>query len=331
MKAKKIIFSVILVVIIFICAKTTSPELNERAIVKALGIDLQNNRFVVTAQFYSPKSQNENEILVGKGATIHEAVWDINSKNSREIYLSHNNFVAISQDSINRISEILTYLNENPQVRPNVFLVAVENANETINLINQKETNDAKSLETELKKAVENGTLCDMRLFEILRQREFSSVYTIPTLAVDNEEIVPNGTIALKNDNVACEFDTEKTIGVNLIIGKIKDLTLMVENVPVKITSSYSKISSNFNQNETTVLCDVVLSAKIQSQNDFENSIISSLENEIKVKIQKAVNQIFIENNCDIFEFHVHTPKNTVNLTEKTEKKVIISVKCHFQ
>lgn len=331
MKAKKVIFSLILVVIIFICAKTTSPQLNERAIVKALGIDFENNRFVVTAQFYSPKSQNENEILVGKGATIFEAVWDINSKNSREIYLSHNSFVAISKDSINRISEILTYLNENPQVRPNVFLVAVENANETINLINQKETNDAKSLETKLKNAVENGTLCDMRLFEILRQREFSGAYTIPTLSVNDEEIVPNGTIALKNDTVVSEFDSEKTIGVNLIISRIKNLTLMVENVPVKITSSYSKISSNFTQNELTFLCDVVISAKIQNKNNFENFKISSFENEIKVKIQKAVNQIFIENNCDIFEFHVHTPKNTVNLTEKTEKKVIISVKCHFQ
>ena len=79
MKKIKIILILVLTILISGCSY---KELNDLAIASALGIDYENNEYIISAQIMELKKQEKEDtssalIYLGKGKTISEALRNI--------------------------------------------------------------------------------------------------------------------------------------------------------------------------------------------------------------------------------------------------------------
>ena len=82
MKKIKIILILVLTILISGCSY---KELNDLAIASALGIDYENNEYIISAQIMELKKQEKEDtssalIYLGKGKTISEALRNISLK-----------------------------------------------------------------------------------------------------------------------------------------------------------------------------------------------------------------------------------------------------------
>ena len=87
MKKIKIILILVLTILISGCSY---KELNDLAIASALGIDYENNEYIISAQIMELKKQEKEDtssalIYLGKGKTISEALRNISLKYERII------------------------------------------------------------------------------------------------------------------------------------------------------------------------------------------------------------------------------------------------------
>ena len=90
---KKLITALLIVVIALVCINIDSPDLSDRAIVEALGLDYEDNRYILTVQFYNPTAttapqKSQTKVLKGEGKTISQAIEDI--KEVRTHYMAIN-------------------------------------------------------------------------------------------------------------------------------------------------------------------------------------------------------------------------------------------------
>lgn len=106
---KKIIIIIFSLFLLTSCA--SHQEINDLGIVSALGIEKNNNEYIVSAQLVNTKKISENPnsasnviTFIEKGDTIFETLRKITTKSSRKLYFAHMKLIIID-DSI---------LNENP-------------------------------------------------------------------------------------------------------------------------------------------------------------------------------------------------------------------------
>jgi Ger(x)C family germination protein len=310
---------------------TNATELNNRAIVQAVGIDYSQDNYQLTIQFYNPQSQAQTKIVKANATTIQDAIEKINLTNSRELYFSHNSFIAVGMNATQKISDILTHFNTNSDTRPNVALVVTDHAEKLIEFTNNEDKVPAQSVSQIIDTAHKKGCATNPHLFQILRLRNSQShAYPIAYVAVNNEQIVPNGTVIFKNDNVNLFLDKEKTFGYNLVAGKVKDTTLNLNNVPVNIKSSTCLVKPTLENNTATFTVDIQVTVKSNDQSQK-----SKIEDYLYHQAQTSISTIFLEGECDIYEFFSKlNTKHRISHEDwekKTAKNTSISVNCQFE
>lgn len=332
----------LLLIITFLSMNIRSTELNDRAIVQALGVDYSNTDYIVTAQVYNPEnadtSKSQTKILVGQGNNIAEAIDDINRKNSKTLYLSHNSFVAVGLEcASSQIDEVLNFFEKEPQTRPDVAVIITDKAENLINFTSDENTTPAQSVVEILKDAAANGTLSDTRLYEILRLRETpTSDYMIPVISVGDTYLSPTGTLVFKDGSPTALLDKDKTRGYNFIKGNIKDAFMSVNNFGVDIKSVTSKTTVKL-LNDTAefyVYIDIHATAKEGDKTE----ISQEMKEEIQLKAENAIQESLLENGCDIFEFGAILRKTYPNLIKKQKNwsndqkiSVFVSAECHIE
>ena len=99
MKKIKIILILVITILISGCSY---KELNDLAIASALGIDYQNNEYIISAQIMELKKQEKEDtssalIYLGKGKTISEALRNISLKYPNYLYLGHLELIIIGK------------------------------------------------------------------------------------------------------------------------------------------------------------------------------------------------------------------------------------------
>ena len=78
-------------------------ELNDLAIASAIGIDYENNEFVLTAQIMEIKSSDSGSaeesalIYESSGSTIAKAVRNFSNRYPKNVYFGHLEFIVISK------------------------------------------------------------------------------------------------------------------------------------------------------------------------------------------------------------------------------------------
>lgn len=120
---------IILIIPFFLTGCFDYKELNTRAIVSGIAIDLEDEEFLVTLEILnSKKSDSEKEstektyYIEGRGATLSDAIQECNLRVSKDAYYSHLKVMIVSEEiAKEKMEHILDYLLREPNIR-NIFI-----------------------------------------------------------------------------------------------------------------------------------------------------------------------------------------------------------------
>lgn len=123
----------LIISLLFITGCYDNVELNKLSIISGLGIDYQDNNYIITYEVLNDnKSDNTGDLISdtinGKGPTISEAFSDANNKTSKKDFFAHLKLVILSEDLIkNNFKDITDYFIRDTDIRDEFFLVVANN------------------------------------------------------------------------------------------------------------------------------------------------------------------------------------------------------------
>ena len=260
---KKII---VILFILFLTGCYNYKELNSLDIVSSIGIDYEDNMYDVSVQVLNGKQSKDSEdsqIIVydSKGKTINEALRNMYSKTSKELYRGHITNLVLSQDVAKKgIINIIDVFERYTDIRDemNIMVVKNESAKNTLKVLTSEELVPAEYLNLAIdNKTKKTGATSSTKL------DEFSSNYlkkyidpVITTVSVKNyknkgdtidnittsdpiTKLYVNNIGITHNGKLVDYLNKKETIGYNFITNKIDNIV-----VPIKCNkNSYASIS----------------------------------------------------------------------------------------
>ncbi|GIO97018.1 hypothetical protein J14TS5_21040 [Paenibacillus lautus] len=158
---KRKIRSVLLILslVVFISGCWSKKELNELAVVMALGIDIDENGYAVSAQVLNSSEAGSKQggsmgslpvvTYRSVGKTIPDALQRMLSMAPRMLYLSHVRVLVFGEDLARiGVSDVLDYISRNHQLRSDFFMLVAKNgkASEILEVVTPFEYVPANSL-----------------------------------------------------------------------------------------------------------------------------------------------------------------------------------------
>ena len=213
---KKII--ILLTFIFLITGCTSYSELNDLAIINAIGIEKEDNYY----KLYASIVENVEDLVEPNttiydisGNSLNEIIDNLSLTLNKRIYVSHLDLLLINETiKTNELEEIINFFLNNNETREDFLVAFTSNIKETLEKTKFKEIND---------------------LIEINHQETSKAIYTTMYDVIDNyfskkniyltnlnldEKISINGLKEFKNNNYK-DIKEEDIIFINYLLNKI--------------------------------------------------------------------------------------------------------------
>lgn len=271
---KKIKLFIILIFISLTTGCWNYRELNDLAIVSAIGIDEENGVYNVSVQIMDPAQQGSNtnssgsssestpiDVYEGQGKTILEAMSNILLKQPGDIFLGHVDVVVISDQLARKgIENFIDFLLRDRESRKIFPMVITKNtkASDIIKLITPLELISGKYINSTLEAAKKNNGIISNRLFdEVLmclfvegREPTISSIELIgspekgenldnPSTSIPSTYFQISGSGVFVNDKLVGYFDPKESMGYTYIRNKSESTVI---SVPCDDEGNYASI-----------------------------------------------------------------------------------------
>ena len=206
MRIVKLLF--VSVCCLFFTSCLESTQLSEQAIVEGIGIDVAENHYVVTVEYFTPAASNgesTNTLLIKETArSISEAIYRMSSKIGKKLYFGQNNIVVIGVEAAkNNVMDILEFFDSEPNTKSSICIVVSKKAEEIINYKNEEANVSKITLQKIISNSAKKGDCCEYRLFKILDSaRSNDNSFMLPLL-----QISENGYFEV---NASCAFEDGK-------------------------------------------------------------------------------------------------------------------------
>lgn len=314
MKKIKIILLIIITLFISGCSY---KELNDLAIASALGIDYENNEYIISAQVMELKKK-ENEdlstalIYSGKGKSISEALRNISLKYPNSLYLGHLELIILGKGEIEHgINNSLDYFIRTSDAR-NDALVLISTKNSAYEIINpneeKKEEFPVKDIVTTIKNSKEkNGLVIETNYEELIKNylehgisQTLTQIENITTENNEYKDTVLSNIGVFDNYHYKGELDKKSAIAYNLINNNFNDISIDItydkKLVSVSLISPKSKLNLKLKNDKINVDINVNIEEGILNINDknnlLEKKILLEIEDKTKKEIEKYINNL---------------------------------------
>lgn len=233
MKIRKMIFLTLFFLLILLPGCMRSIQLNERAIVQAVGLDWKDGEYALTLQIFDPEAAEGDDTSGGKmlhveGKTISEAMRNANLKQGQEIFWGHTKLIIIGEQiARDGIEAVIDYFNADAQSRPNMdVLIADGEAGEVLSEPLDSTILPVLSTKMMLEGYQDNGKLVRSQLKGIAGSLENPSVGAyLPLAAFSGDEKNPSiqivGTAILSGGRITGTFSPEETRGILWAAGEV--------------------------------------------------------------------------------------------------------------
>lgn len=314
MKKIKIILLIIITLFISGCSY---KELNDLAIASALGIDYENNEYIISAQVMELKKK-ENEdlstalIYSGKGKSISEALRNISLKYPNSLYLGHLELIILGKGEIEHgINNSLDYFIRTSDAR-NDALVLISTKNSAYEIINpneeKKEEFPVKDIVTTIKNSKEkNGLVIETNYEELIKNylehgisQTLTQIENITTENNEYKDTVLSNIGVFDNYHYKGELDKKSAIAYNLINNNFNDISIDItydkKLVSVSLISPKSKLNLKLKNDKINVDINVNIEEGILNINDknnlLEKKFLLEIEDKTKKEIEKYINNL---------------------------------------
>ena len=323
---KKII---ILFTLVFSLTGCSYVELNELAIVSAIGIDYENDEFTLTAQIMNMQNDGsggqEATALVyeASGKTISTAIRNFAVRYPKTVYLVHLEIIVISEDAAkNKLTDIFDYFIRSTEVRSSGF-VAVTKGEKAKDILNPKNEENGSFPTEDIKSSLmvakeRNGSVTEVTFEEFVScylQKGIDPVIPyIKTTDTDPEsssKIVIENMVPIKKNMVLPTLDKNSSIAYNLINNNFYDITIDTlynkQLIGVVIYNPKSSLEVKLNNNKLEVNINIKIDSKLYEIDQKLDLATGDTQNKIKNKISKELEKYVADlidycknNNVDI-------------------------------
>lgn len=346
----------ILIISLFLITGCSYKELNDLAIVTAIGIDYVDDKYLVSAQIMNlqksegDKTTQQAILYKGTGVTIVQALRNIMKQYSKTIYLGHLELAVLGKDIIEKkTNDIFDYFISSPE-SSNDFMVLVNNEGLAEDIIDPKkaasesESNPTKDILQSLKNTQDRQGIAYEINFE-----EFVALYleigkdpVIPIIKyLENEESSSNvmitSMVAFKNNVLQKELTDEQAIAFSTLNNYYYDVPFnatykdkIISVLMINPTSKYGleikdgkvkvNIKINLEGHASEVDTKVIL-----SEPKTAKEIESIYEKQIKKNVESLIDYCK-ENDVDILGLKNMIYKNYYKDYKKYEDKNIYEI-----
>lgn len=299
-------------VLVSILLLTTScnsyTELSDLGITSMLGLDYQNEEFIVYTTIIADRDNEENKekykTYHATGKTLEEAFENIYIQNSKKIYLSHMNLLVITEDLINnQLTTMIKHFLSNNEYRNNFQIVTIKSKLEELfyQEITAEEINKLITINME-----ESGTTRSIDFETFLKDILIDHNTVLPTIKLENSVFIEGFTL-IKNNQIYDFLSNEDAILYNYLTNEIKKttfqgitvyenetiITTKKNNIEISITSTINKQPELYQKELKTALLNLLTTYQ-QKQYDLLKLEYKIYQNDYSYyqKNQDVLNQL---------------------------------------
>lgn len=349
---KKIIILVLTTILLSGCSYV---ELDDLAIVSAIGVDYKDNLFHLTAQVMDAKrsdsGMDESSLIYeAEGETIASAVRNFAEKYPKNAYFGHLEMIVLGGETVKyKLDDIFDYFMRSPEVRSSGFIL-ISKDQTAKNILKPQNEKQGSFASEELKSSLEgatkrNGTVNDITFEQFLShylQKGIDPV--VPLIKLSNDESsnsVSQTTITelavIKDGKISKSLTKEESIAYNTLNNTYYDIVITPkhDNKPfgaiilnpkssIKTKIKNNKIKVNININIETKLNE--LNQKIDPKNEkIHDQLQKEIENELKSYFESLI-KYCKETNTDILGIGNMIYKNYYKEYKKYENKNLYEI-----
>lgn len=240
------------------CAETR--ELQTLAIVTATGIDLEDDKIIITCEIVDPTSNNsslgnlspsQRDIIFvqGVGETVFEAIRNITLHFDRKLFFSHSNILIFGEEFIKKgITEFMDLFLRDYEPRETVYMVVAKGAKayDVIGVRGELSESSGDYLKDVLDNFKYNGKCLSVSMaeyfrhyYEISNEPVIGIIQKLEEMVIDQDKrkdmptksiVDASGGAVLKRDYLVGYFDGDEMLGYNFIVDRIKGGVIVFNN-----------------------------------------------------------------------------------------------------
>ncbi|MDY4192278.1 MAG: Ger(x)C family spore germination protein [Oscillospiraceae bacterium] len=222
---------------LLLCGCMDTVQLNERAIVQAIGVDQRDGELLLSMQVFEPYGGAEAaggktscRVVQVSGETMSEALQNAALKQGKEVFYGHNKLIVIGRGLAREgMEEVIRFFNTDRQSRPNVDMMMADG--EAADIISAELGGSMLPVLTAqmmLENYKTSGGLIRARVRDLAETLENPSVDAfLPVVRLggddpENPMIEVSATAVLRQSSLAGELTPEETRGLLWLRGDVK-------------------------------------------------------------------------------------------------------------
>ena len=240
-------------------------ELNEKAIVLAVAVDYEDEKYKVTFQYYSPTGiggqtpvdNSQPNVLTssGEGENVYEAMEEASFKCGRKLMSGVIQIIIIGEEAaVNSVDKVTDFAESSFQSRPDMLIaISSGKAEELMKVKFNEGTVSTQKLRFLLNNAQANGlTVLPSALDYYITLETKQQSICLPVLKLiddgksdaseDGKTIEIDGGALIKNGRSLGMVSAEVTEGIQLLWGKTTDISVTVQREEEKVSIRLSKV-----------------------------------------------------------------------------------------
>lgn len=323
---RKLKILIIIILLFSLCGCYNYRELNEIAIVSAIGIDKTDDGYKMAVQIMNTKKEGQDTnssgsqpkfiVYTAEGKTIQGILRDFVLESPRRLYTTHLQLLVISEDlAKDGISDILDWFARDSESRKQFYVLVSEN-NQTEDILNT-----LTSLETLNSKKITSNIDTDTRFLGVAEQTTFENV--LATYLNDKQELVLP-SIRLEGDSDAGEKNsnieqsspkTQIFLSPLAVFKDDKMLGYLTKEESIAMSFIKNKLKStviDYKCSDNDYISSEIISSKTSLQPD-----ISSNKPKVTIKINGKAN--INEINCD---WDLENNETILKINKMLEQKI---------
>lgn len=341
MKTFKIVIIIFFVFLITGC--DNYHELNDLGIVSAIGIDKEDDNYVVSLQIINTQKAESTNIpfsnfitFEGKGKSVEQAISNIDKESSRFLYFSHLNLLIISDEIAKEgVVDVFDFFVREPISRTEFYiLLAKENkAKDILSTFTALNPNPSMKITESLKQtAVNSSNTMDLQFITLLQNLLKKGVNIVmPSVTIEGnveegkeegniENSTPKSKLVLselgifKDNKLLGYLTDDEAFAFNIVVNEFKQGNVSYQCddknfISLRIDKVKSDVKPIFKDNKFTV--DLKIKGEFSI---FENNchmkavkeVYEEIENKTNELIYKQINDLILmtkNKETDIFGF----------------------------
>ena len=283
------------------CIKTVN--LQDRAIVQAIGIDIKDGEYAVTMQVFSPDgsggqtivdpTKQNAKVITTYGKTVSEAIENTSISQGKVFFMGHNRLIILGESTKSyKIDEILDFFTTASESRADVkVMVAEGEASEILSADINQGILPAQSIEKTVENAYDNSKIANTYLLDILKEDEI----LLPVIkAFDKKEEKELKTVGLmgsalyENGEYKENLSLDETRGALLLKGWGKTAVFSADGLGLRVYNSKKSVENG------EIRLDLKAEVLENSLNEKAlETAVSDIVKEITLQCENAISKAY--------------------------------------